>query len=430
MPTFHGCYLLESQSYKNRSYIGFTMDPQRRIRQHNGEIGAGARKTRNWRPWKMVLCIWGFPNKIAALQFEYAWQHPSICRHTKGAVAGLGFGGVSARGRQRMIMGTQRNMHVLLSMLQVLPYSRLPLQLHVLEPFANEILDKALAPVVRQLPTHLAITSGPFAVLEMSCAERLRAIRRPLEDAQCGGCRSHFKAGDRVVACLSCGQPFHVRCAASLFHGETMLVPQGKVPCSQCQETLEWPRLVQTARRLSGSLAAVVEEVEDEEEAEQSEASSGVEEDEDNMPLSQLGSTPAAAKVAKRQGRLGKPTAQAPRRAEAPVNRRRGRPPSTRGSIKRVSAQAAAAACKRRRSTAHAIDVSCVESSKRPNAPAPKMAATPCRGNTIQPSQRPAGKENSLRSRLHQRPGGDQLAKSLKCLDDVVLCGAGTQSTR
>ncbi|KAF7816214.1 Structure-specific endonuclease subunit SLX1 [Senna tora] len=75
---FFACYLLLSLSprYKGHTYIGFTVNPRRRIRQHNGEIGSGAFRTKKRRPWEMVLCIYGFPTNVSALQFEWAWQHP------------------------------------------------------------------------------------------------------------------------------------------------------------------------------------------------------------------------------------------------------------------------------------------------------------------------------------------------------------------
>ncbi|KAL9247181.1 hypothetical protein vseg_020639 [Gypsophila vaccaria] len=75
---FFGCYLLTSLSprHKGHTYIGFTVNPKRRIRQHNGEITSGASKTKRKRPWEMVLCIHGFPTNVSALQFEWAWQHP------------------------------------------------------------------------------------------------------------------------------------------------------------------------------------------------------------------------------------------------------------------------------------------------------------------------------------------------------------------
>ncbi|XP_007017048.2 PREDICTED: uncharacterized protein LOC18591071 [Theobroma cacao] len=75
---FFACYLLTSLSprHKGHTYIGFTVNPRRRIRQHNGEIGSGAWRTKSKRPWEMVICIYGFPTNVSALQFEWAWQHP------------------------------------------------------------------------------------------------------------------------------------------------------------------------------------------------------------------------------------------------------------------------------------------------------------------------------------------------------------------
>ncbi|XP_010557184.1 PREDICTED: structure-specific endonuclease subunit SLX1 [Tarenaya hassleriana] len=75
---FFACYLLTSLSprHKGHTYIGFTVNPRRRIRQHNGEITCGAWRTKSKRPWEMVLCLYGFPSNVSALQFEWAWQHP------------------------------------------------------------------------------------------------------------------------------------------------------------------------------------------------------------------------------------------------------------------------------------------------------------------------------------------------------------------
>lgn len=72
------CYILTSlhEKYLNGTYIGFTDDPLHRIRQHNGEIKGGAKFTKRRRPWKLILVISNFPNKIAALKFEWAWQNP------------------------------------------------------------------------------------------------------------------------------------------------------------------------------------------------------------------------------------------------------------------------------------------------------------------------------------------------------------------
>lgn len=79
-PHMYGCYLLRSISSPNRTYIGSTNDPKRRIRQHNGETSQGAFRTRLSRPWTMDAFVFGFPSRIAALQFEWSWQHPVTTR--------------------------------------------------------------------------------------------------------------------------------------------------------------------------------------------------------------------------------------------------------------------------------------------------------------------------------------------------------------
>jgi len=73
---FH-CYLLRSldPDHPLKTYIGFTTNPQRRLRQHNGEIARGARRTKRGRPWEYVAVIDGFQDKVSAMQFEWAWQH-------------------------------------------------------------------------------------------------------------------------------------------------------------------------------------------------------------------------------------------------------------------------------------------------------------------------------------------------------------------
>ncbi|KAI7845282.1 hypothetical protein COHA_001125 [Chlorella ohadii] len=92
MRDFFGCYLLESKHPKGKghTYIGFTVNPRRRIRQHNGEITSGAAKTKSRRPWEMALVVYGFPTQVQALQFEWAWQHPEKSLDVRDIAAKLG----------------------------------------------------------------------------------------------------------------------------------------------------------------------------------------------------------------------------------------------------------------------------------------------------------------------------------------------------
>ncbi|KAL4949167.1 hypothetical protein BDW69DRAFT_80715 [Aspergillus filifer] len=92
IPAYYCCYLLRSlgAGYKTKKtalYIGSTPDPARRLAQHNGLATGGACRTADerWRPWEMVMVVEGFTTRIAALQFEWAWQHPAATRHTADA---------------------------------------------------------------------------------------------------------------------------------------------------------------------------------------------------------------------------------------------------------------------------------------------------------------------------------------------------------
>uniref|UniRef100_A0A6C0DQY8 GIY-YIG domain-containing protein n=1 Tax=viral metagenome TaxID=1070528 RepID=A0A6C0DQY8_9ZZZZ len=73
-------YLLESSN--GSTYVGATVDPDRRLRQHNHEITGGAHatgaKVARGEIWSRVCYISGFPSWSAALQFE--WRFKQISR--------------------------------------------------------------------------------------------------------------------------------------------------------------------------------------------------------------------------------------------------------------------------------------------------------------------------------------------------------------
>lgn len=122
-PVFFACYLLCSQNprYKGSTYIGFTVNPKRRIRQHNGEITSGAWRTKRKRPWEMILCLHGFPSQVHALQFEWAWQHPLKSLAVREAASGL-----------KPIRGTSGKIKLLYTMLNLSEWRNMDLTINIL----------------------------------------------------------------------------------------------------------------------------------------------------------------------------------------------------------------------------------------------------------------------------------------------------------
>ena len=74
----------------NRHYIGATVSPQRRLRQHNGDLCGGAKRTRGRGPWTFVCIVSGFRTWREALQFEWAFNnHSRRCRSVEGRLSAL-----------------------------------------------------------------------------------------------------------------------------------------------------------------------------------------------------------------------------------------------------------------------------------------------------------------------------------------------------
>ena len=78
-------YLLVSTS--GNTYVGATVDLNRRLRQHNKEIKGGAHatgvKVAKGESWTRALHVSGFPDWQAALQFEWRFKHLSRKYHVK-----------------------------------------------------------------------------------------------------------------------------------------------------------------------------------------------------------------------------------------------------------------------------------------------------------------------------------------------------------
>jgi predicted GIY-YIG superfamily endonuclease len=79
----HYCYCIQND--RGCTYIGYTVLPRRRLRQHNGEIKGGAKCTSGRGPWRFVFCI-ASPDfdRHRGLSCEWFLKHPcgrrSRCR--------------------------------------------------------------------------------------------------------------------------------------------------------------------------------------------------------------------------------------------------------------------------------------------------------------------------------------------------------------
>ncbi|CAD7698534.1 unnamed protein product [Ostreobium quekettii] len=159
MREFYGCYLLSSLNprARGRTYIGFTVNPQRRLRQHNGEIAAGAHTTKRCRPWEMVLVIYGFLTQTQALQFEWAWQHPTKSKAVRAAAEKLGTKGMK---------GLKGKVNVLHEMLHTSPWCYFPLSLQLLSSKWNPLRQGCRPP-----PGHMPVNVAPLPYLPESVAD-------------------------------------------------------------------------------------------------------------------------------------------------------------------------------------------------------------------------------------------------------------------
>ena len=294
--SFFGCYLVGSRNpaMKGRSYVGFTVNPARRIRQHNGVLASGARYTRRLRPCEMILVVHGFPSKVQALQFEWAWQKPRLSRAVRETAARLG---VSDRSSS-----LPNKVRLVCAMLHVSPWRHLPLTVHFLSAEYRDFAREKCEPP----PEHIPVVLGDMEDLRRAAAfderedddERRDADRATMDDddgseepsrsvsrsaaprARCAVCgdgvsdRGSARDGTGVptgvprrgwVGCPGCARAhptclatrfFRAEAAAAAAEGRDPAPPRRLVPprgtCPSCDRELSWGAAVAAGRRPTG----------------------------------------------------------------------------------------------------------------------------------------------------------------------------------
>ncbi|XP_031634776.1 structure-specific endonuclease subunit SLX1 homolog isoform X2 [Contarinia nasturtii] len=250
---FYGVYLLCSQSdnpkYRNKNYIGFTVNPNRRIIQHNrGNMFGGAKKTSDKGPWEMVLIVHGFPNNISALRFEWAWQQPKESRRLRHLD--------ELKRRKPGESFFDLNFRILTEMLRTPPWNRLALTVRWLsKEFARDF------PVTKLPPSHMLIRQGDIVLKKAkkpSCPMDDFASQSPVK---CIICDRFVSAVERVSCSNSgCSLNCHLICL-----GQRFLEPGEYVPisgsCPKCHQIQLWSDVV---RKFKGYSDAIVLAADDE----------------------------------------------------------------------------------------------------------------------------------------------------------------------
>lgn len=68
----HYCYILYN-NLNNKTYVGYTVDPMRRLRQHNGQLVGGARYTKQSKGKWSFLAVITSPSFTSNLALSLEW---------------------------------------------------------------------------------------------------------------------------------------------------------------------------------------------------------------------------------------------------------------------------------------------------------------------------------------------------------------------
>lgn len=244
VPDFYGVYVLQSVPKPRLFYIGSTPDPERRLKQHNGDLKAGAYRTRKLgsRPWKMVLVVSGFPSKISALQFEHALQHTYKSRHIRHA---------KISNNKSPFPSLHIGLAHVRSLVTSTYFGALNLQVNILDENALKVWDLNKYDIsfdgVKYWDFDLFIHTIKHGFFSVPQYHTLKALLMNVQ--KCRGCGEDIdmmpdsQPVGLATITTCCENIYHLRCVTS------DLVPKF-VGCKICGETMEWFKLAMMATRL------------------------------------------------------------------------------------------------------------------------------------------------------------------------------------
>ncbi|XP_055905061.1 structure-specific endonuclease subunit SLX1 homolog [Eupeodes corollae] len=243
---FYGVYLLcsdsEEKKYNGKCYIGYTVNPNRRINQHNrGRDFGGAKKTSNKGPWRMIMIVYGFPNNISALQFEWAWQQPTLSSRLKY--------NFELKRKNNKESHLQYNFRILSVMLGTGPWNRLPLTIRWLET------NKEM-PFKYQPPKHMKIIGGRIKI-DKQTKKNVEELPTHMWALECHLCMKPIENPERSrIGCLNakCKLTCHIVCMAEHMltsnepHKGHYIPIEGE--CPMCGERVIWMDLLKNRNNI------------------------------------------------------------------------------------------------------------------------------------------------------------------------------------
>ena len=262
----HCCYLLESQHPERpgKSYIGYTTDPRRRVREHNGDLTGGASKTAKWRPWEMLLFVSGFSDHNSALIFEEIWTYYKEKPYFRDFLPSS----FAKKGRD---FTSKRSIYILQLLLQIEPFRRIPLKICILNE--QKVFDLSFGGKIGISGFHeIFVFSGIFSEKllifppkQKTAEEKIQKVIKKAKDENffkslslisvetCFFCGENLEIFENCW-CPECSVSSHFSCLAEHFLREnnsskitdSQLIPNsGK--CPQCRSLVTWSKIVALA---------------------------------------------------------------------------------------------------------------------------------------------------------------------------------------
>ncbi|KAF2871228.1 hypothetical protein BDV95DRAFT_573543 [Massariosphaeria phaeospora] len=294
IPAFYCCYLLRSTTSKSY-YIGSTPNPARRLGQHNGSSKGGAKRTsmQGKRPWEMTCIVHGFASKVAALQFEWAWQNTHATRHIEKDVREAraeqlqkGRKRSPSRKRARPPMSLEARLKNLHHLLGANSFKRWPLHVRFFASDVFALWNKHTAKMTAKLRDGISISLTPAELPRptgdviagnqtFTVPDVIRSIpvgyedikpyiekaRRLIGEAEqgkpcyCRVCRDEIDLPGRTTSTHSllicpvgdCSAISHIHCLADKFlveEGDGKAVIPIEGTCPSCRSPLKWYTLI------------------------------------------------------------------------------------------------------------------------------------------------------------------------------------------